>query len=309
MRSTLILAGLITAVLALAAGAAAQNAPPASERQADEQAIRQAAEAFARAYNAHDAAAVAALFTPDAEIVNEEGAAQQGRQAIQQAFAAIFKENPKSQIQLKVTSIRFVSPTLAIEDGTSVATTKEGEPAERSRYTAVHIKQDGGWQMASARDFPDESAAGQEELQQLDWLVGHWVDESPEALIVTTYRWTDNHQFILGEFTVQVGGRPAMTGSQRIGWDPLAKKLRSWVFDSEGGFAEGVWTREGNQWLAKMTGVTREGKAASATNIIIRLSKDRMTWQSRDRVVGDDKMPDLQAIPVVRKPPAPSKGQ
>ena len=58
------------------------------------------------------------------------------------------------------------------------------------------------------------------------------------------------------------GGRPAMTGSQRIGWDPLAKKIHSWVFDSEGGLAEGVWTRDGNRWIVKLSGVTRDGKPA-----------------------------------------------
>ena len=62
--------------------------------------------------------------------------------------------------------------------------------------------------------------------------------------MLTSYRWTDNHRFILGQFTVQIGGKPAMTGSQRIGWDPLKKTIRSWVFDSEGGFAEGLWSRE-----------------------------------------------------------------
>ena len=59
-----------------------------------------------------------------------------------------------------------------------------------------------------------------------------------------------------------------MKGSQRIGWDPSAKRLRSWVFDSEGGFGEGVWSKSGNQWIAKMTGVTSDGKTASSTNVI-----------------------------------------
>jgi hypothetical protein len=35
------------------------------------------------------------------------------------------------------------------------------------------------------------------------------------------------------------------------------------------------------------------------------LGKDRMTWQSRDRVVGDEVLPDSGEIPIVRKPPQP----
>ena len=37
-----------------------------------------------------------------------------------------------------------------------------------------------------------------------------------------------------------------------------------------------------------MTGVTRDGKTASSTNVTTMVSKDRMTWQSRDRIVGDE---------------------
>ena len=159
--------------------------------------------------------------------------------------------------------------------------------------------------MASARDLPDEAASAEEEIEQLQWLIGEWVDESPDALVLTSYRWADNHRSILCEFKLQVGGRPAMTGSQRIGWDPSAKMLHSWVFDSAGGSAEGVWTRNGNQWIVKMTGMTQDGKPASATSVLTQTAKDRMTWQSRDRIVGGEVLPNVEEITIVRKPPKP----
>ena len=92
------------------------------------------------------------------------------------------------------------------------------------------------------------------------------------------------------DFKVQIGGRPAMTGSQRIGWDPLAESTPSWVFDSSGGVAEGVWTRNDNQWIIKTTGVTHEGKPALATNILTRAgetSDDLAIARSRGRWRGD----------------------
>ena len=137
----------------------------------------------------------------------------------------------------------------------------------------------------------------EEQLKQLEWMIGDWVDESPEALVVTSYRWTDNQCFILSEFKVQCSGQQEMTGTQRIGWVPLAKTIRSWVFDSEGGFGEGTWTRDGDQWIVKRTGVTRDGKIASSTNVITRVSNDRMTWQSRDRIVGGETTPDMGGNP------------
>jgi hypothetical protein len=194
---------------------------------------------------------------------------------------------------------------VAIEEGTTAVTRAPGESPERSRYTVIHVSQDGRWQMAYARDSSEEPASAESELKQLQWLVGEWVDESPDALVVTSYRWAEGGHYLVGKFTVQIGGRPAMTGTHRIGWDPLAKKIRSWVFDSEGGFAEGLWTREGNRWIVKMSGVTRDGKAASATNITTRINKDRMTWESRDRVVGGETVAGIEPVPIVRKPPTP----
>ena len=225
---------------------------------------------------------------------------------ISNACLTKFSRNiPRGKIEISIKSIRFVTPVIAIEDGTSTVTHEANEPPERDRYMVIHVKQDGKWIMASARDLADEESSGQDQLQQLAWLIGDWVDESPDAMVVTSYRWTDNHQFILGDFTVQIGGNPAMTGSQRFGWDPLAKQIRCWVFDSQGGFAEGTWMREGNRWIVKMNGVTREGKPASSTNITTMLSKDRMTWQSRDRLIGGEKMPDIEEVPIVHKPPKP----
>jgi len=304
MRTTAIMAAaLIAAVMATTGNVKAASSE--QSRTDDEKAIRLGGDAFTKAANAHDAKALAALFAPGGELVNEEGHAVQGREAIERTFAAIFQAHPKMRINVSIQSIRFVGPSVAIEDGTSTITNASGEGAEHNRYTVVHVKQDGKWQMASARDLPDEESSGSDALGQLGWLIGHWVDESPSALVITSYRWDDDRRAILSEFKIQVGGRPAMTGSQRISWDPSAKKLHSWLFDSEGGFAEGVWTRNGNQWIVKLTGTRRDGDVASATNITTRVTKDRMTWQSRDRVVGDEVLANIGEIVIVRKPPQP----
>ena len=279
------------------------STPALSTRDADEKLVRQIAENFEKAYNAHDAKALSALFTADAEIVSEFGTVTQGRADIGKAFASIFDDYPETKISVAIKSIRMVSPGVAIEDGTTTTINDPGEAEELSRYTVVHVRQDGKWLMASARDLSEE--ASEESLAQLEWMVGDWVDESPDGLVTTLTRWTDNHRFLLSEFTIQVAGRPVMNGTQRIGWDPLAKVIRSWVFDSEGGFVEGVYSRSGNQWMAKMTGVTSDGQPALATNVITLVSRDRMTWESRDRAIGGETQADVEPVMVVRKPPKP----
>jgi hypothetical protein len=98
-----------------------------------------------------------------------------------------------------------------------------------------------------------------------------------------------------------------MSGSQRIGWDPVKRQFKSWVFDSEGGFVEAYWTRDGNQWVVKAEGVQQNGKPASATNIITRLGKDRIGWQSVNRTLGSAAVPGVDEFTLVRKPPEISK--
>lgn len=288
-----------------AAGTAVPAIKGPADHAQDERMIRQIAEDFAKAYNAHDAQAIAKLFAPDGEVASEEGDIQQGRDEIAEEFAAVFDEFPGAKIKVEIRSIRFLTPGVAVEDGVASVVRVPGDAATPTRYTVIHSKQDGRWLIASTRDYSAGEDLGVEELAQLGWLEGEWVDESPDSMVITKYTWTDNHRYLLSEFTMQVAGRGVMTGSSRIGWDALNKVLRNWVFDSEGGFTEGMYARDGDRWIIKVTGVTRDGKAASATNIITRLSKDRMTWESRDRVIDGEVEPDIEPVIIARKPPAP----
>ncbi len=314
------LSSLLTLVVVAATSVAtvAQTAAPSSRtntakadgkaaldraREADVKAIRATAEAFEKAYNAHDPKAIAALFSVDGEIVDESGDARQGRAEIEGVFSAVFEEYPDATMSVDIAAIRFLGPGLAEEDGSVNVVHVPGEAAEQNRYTVLHLKQDGKWLMASARDLPEDQAEPAAKLKQLEWLIGDWVDESPDSLITSTYAWTDNRNYILSEFRIQVVGREVMSGSQRIGWDPLAKVIRSWVFDSEGGFSEGVYSQDGDRWMVRLNGVTRDGEPASATNVFTVLGKDRISWQSRDRTVAGKAMPDTDTYIVVRPPP------
>jgi uncharacterized protein (TIGR02246 family) len=308
MHKTLVPAVALAVLFATAAlgdEATKQSTPPAQAPSADEQAVRLLADAFVKAYNAGDAKAVAALFVADGEIVNEARESRQGQAEIERAFGEFFQSHPKAKIAVSIESVRVLSPTTAVEDGDSTVTSPSGQTIERNRYMVVYAKQDGAWKMATARDLPGEPASSAEELKDLQWLIGDWVDETSGATVVTSYRSAEDGRAILSDFHVRVAGKPAMTGTQRIAWDPSTRKLHSWVHDSEGGFAEGVWTRDGKRWIVKVNGVSHDGRVASSTNVLTHVGKDRMTWQSRDRVVGDELMPNVDPVVVVRKAPSP----
>jgi uncharacterized protein (TIGR02246 family) len=282
------------------------KAPTAPDRSADEAAIRANIERFVKAYNAGDAKAVAALFTPDGQIEDKDGDITEGRKAIEETFADLFDDMPEKKLEVAVESIRFIGSDLAVEVGSTKETPSPSEPPEYDRYTVLHVKRDGKWQMALARDEEGPVPTAHERLLPLGWLVGDWVDDGGSAVANSSCRWSEDGNYLLQEFKLKINGRNAMNVSQRIGWDPVAKRVHSWVFDSEGGYGESEWTRDGDNWIIKATGVRPDGTTASATNVLLPDGTDGYVWRSTDRIIGNE-TDDPQEVKVVRKPPQPEK--
>ena len=145
-------------------------------------------------------------------------------------------------------------------------------------------------------------------LGELAWMVGEWLDEGPDATVRFDCRWSEDGNFLLRSYSVKQVGKAVMSGTQRLGWDPLARQFHSWEFDSEGGYGEGRWSREGDAWVVKSTGVRPDGSTASATNVIVRERPDRVKWTSTDRVLGDESVPGALTYYLVRVPPPPGQG-
>lgn len=280
----------------------------ANEQQAaDEATIRGGAAAFTKAYNARDAKAVAALFAVDADSVDEEGTPVRGRDAIEADYTELFSDGVERTIDIKTESLRFITPDVAIEDGTFAVTPEPpGPPCDR-KYAAVHVKRDGQWLISSLRDTRFAKQSHYEHLKELDWMIGDWIDESNESLVTTSCRWSDNKNFILRKYSVKVAGVNSSEGVQRIGWDGANHRVRSWLFDSQGGYGEGYWTKDGDRWVIEGGGVLPDGTKASATNILTKIDDDKFTWTSQDRVIGGQSVPDIEVLTIVRKPPAPDK--
>ncbi len=274
-----------------------------TKQSVDESAIRANVAAFVKAYNAGDAKAVANLFSPEAQVVDEDGETTQGRDAIEQRVAGTFAESPQGKIKLDVESIRFIGKALAVETGKSTVTPGGGGTPDVSSYTVVHLKSpEGKWLMGFVRETEDTDLTPHDRLKALEWLIGDWIDESPDSVVITSCKWSDSKTFLLSDINIRVQGSNAMHLTQRIGWDPLTKQIKSWLFDSEGGYGESFWTRDGDRWLVKATAVRQDGTTATMTNIYTPTGKDSYTWQTTDRVAAGEVLPPTQ-IKVVRKPP------
>jgi uncharacterized protein (TIGR02246 family) len=290
------------------AAATAGAAAPSRGDAGDAKAIAALLASFTKAFNAGDATAAAATYAEDALTIEEKGERTEGRAAIRDRLAASFAENPGSTIAIKEDTLRFLSPDTALEVGrTTITPPGAGGVPEATRYTVVYIKQDGRWLQSVVRDEVAHDLTAHDRLKELDWMVGEWINESQDAVVQTTCKWADNGNFLTREFTMKTHGQPVLSGTQRIGWDPVRNQFKTWIFDTEGGFAEGYWTRNGDEWVIKAEGVQQDGRHTSVTNILKRLGKDRASWQSVDRSLGGVALPGIDEFTLVRKPPEAGK--
>jgi len=277
-----------------------------SQQNADATAVGELLQAFIKAYNAKDAKALGALFTQNAEIQDEEGDMTVGRDAIVARFARSFSADGGDTLGVTTESFRFLGSDLAIEEGTATISSRAGGSPRTNRYSVIYAREGGRWLHARIRDEPSDEISPHEQLLALEWMLGDWVNESDDALVLTTCTWSKDGNFLLREFDVKVEGRIDLSGTQRIGWDAQKKQFRTWVFDTKGGFAEGLMFREGDRWVIKSTGVRPDGMSVSVTTTITILGKDRMRWESSDRTLGDAPLPETDRFHLVRRAPAPA---
>ena len=272
----------------------------------EEQAIRKHGEAMIDAYNRGDAKELIEFFATNAEYIDSEGTIFNGKEAIEENLVSYFKENTDCKIEMTIDRIRIINSVLALEDGRLKIDRPNDESDSECQYSAVYVHVDGKWLTASLRDQAEKSVTNpRDELTKLDWLLGDWIDESDDSIITFSCEPVDNGNFLLRKFSVLVAGQEEMTGTQRIGWDPLTGKLRAWIFDSEGAFSEGQWARSGSDWLFKSSGTTVEGFPASSTSIYKRINDHTLTWQSTQHEIAGEMLPDSDVITLVRRAPTP----
>ena len=164
-------------------------------------------------------------------------------------------------------------------------------------------------QTDAANDAATAEAAQISPLQELDWMVGQWVDQGDDTTITTTCSWTHHGRFLSRAFKITISGEVTLEGTQVIGWDPIEGQIRSWTFDSEGGFGEGRWLRDGDRWLVKTSFVLATGERASAINIITYVDQDTLLWESTNREVAGELQPSIAQVTVVRQKPDETESQ
>jgi uncharacterized protein (TIGR02246 family) len=296
MSRKLFTAAILILVAALAGLAVAQR--PTAPSNAEEQALRQSVAAYAAAFNKGDIPGIVANWAPDAEYTDDSGTLYKGRDSIVALFRKALTEQKGVKMTLVLKSVRFIRPDVALGEGTSEMTAPTGA-VDKGRFTAAWVKSDGKWVLTSAHDLPTEADAAASPIKEFEWLVGDWQTSDKDSTTTMTCRPILNKAFLQLTFTVkQADGE--MSVIQLMGFDPLSGQMKSWTFDSVGGYGEALWGRDGNQWVGMAVGVLPSGDDASSMYVVKFTDDQNFTLQMRDRRVGDQPLADAE-VKYVRK--------
>lgn len=92
-----------------------------------------------------------------------------------------------------------------------------------------------------------------------------------------------------------------MSGMQVIAWDQSKQAIRSWTFDSDGGFGEDTWTQSGTRYTIRAKYTLPDGGIASAINVFTFVEDNKCTWKSVSREIDGELQPDTDEVVLVRK--------
>ncbi len=256
--------------------------------------IRADSEKLAVAFNSANAESVARMFLATGELIDETGTIYQGEADIKGLLTALFEKFPGVKLTMNRESIRAVGPAV-IEEGTRTLTVANGKHSAQFRYIDVWVKSDAGWRIASHREFTeDPPRTANDYLQSVAWLQGTWINEGADGNVSIRFEWSEDKNFLLGEFAMRDATGATRKSSQRIGWDPRSGQIRSWLFDADGGFSEGVWTIADDEVVIKSTSVNPDGTSASATLTLKQVDQDHFKFTGSERIVAGSRESDFE---------------
>lgn len=287
---------LATCTLLFSASVQAQQA---NVSELDPTPIRAAVSAYEKAYNDGDIKSLIAMWTDDAVYTNRLTQEEfQGKKALQEYLQSVLSATPRAKMVLTSDSIRFLSPSIAVEHGTAQLIAAE-DAVEFYHYTAIYLKQNGKWLLERVTDEESESVAYHSKLKELEWMIGDWEAKSEDASVSLSCNWTTNKSYLKRSFTLVMGGE-SLVGTQLIGWDPVAKTIRSWTFDQQGAFAEGTWTLNKEQWTIANKGYQADGTKVGMVNVMKVLDENSFSWKTIDRMAGGELLPSLPEVVLTR---------
>lgn len=280
---------LLSGIVCPAAGAAEADRQAAASSP-DLDAVRAASEAYRAALARGDAAAIRQAWKADGDVVDGWG---NTLSAADIAAACGERETGAAPVfHVGETTLRMIAADVVVEDG-SVDVVLPGRtvPLE-GRFSAIWVRDGQTWKLAGVRESERPTASTPDMLEDLDWMVGQWSlvgdgDAGKPAAgtpaMEMSVRWDAARMFLVREARLTPAGddgSPAVELQQRIGWDPLTGRIRSWSFSTDGSRGEATWFRDGDSWVVRGTAVLPDGTQTSSVNIYTYDGKDRCVWRT-----------------------------
>jgi hypothetical protein len=146
-----------------------------------------------------------------------------------------------------------------------------------------------------------EAVARKTPLDTLDWLVGDWVATGDQMTADFSCDYTKNESFLFRPFRIVQKNGDSLSGTQVIAWDPMQATIRSWTFDSMGGFGEETWSQSGNRYSIRAKYILPDGGTGSAIHVLTYIDDNTATWKSVNREIDGVLQPDTAEVTLVRK--------
>jgi len=272
------------------------------DEKAESAKIREKVSSYIEAFNRHDPQAITEYWAEDAKYTNPDtGMVVFGRKSIRKQFASVFEELGDVKLEINIESITFPDDNTALEQGKVKLITSEEDPME-SAYKVKYVKENGEWLISVVSEIAFEDYPSHyEQLKGLEWLMGEWMDEGEDVQIYTHYSWDKYKNFIMIRFMVEAGELRDLEGQQIVAWDPATEQIRSWMFDSDGGFGEGKWSLEKDRWVVELAHTLPDGRRASAINIFKKIDENSFSFESTGREIEGELLPNIDPVTIVRK--------
>jgi uncharacterized protein (TIGR02246 family) len=282
-----------------AAPRAKANANAAKRDRSDPlAAVRAVRHRFLQAMNRGDRQAAVSLWATDGDVANQAGELIRGRKAITRQLDVLFSTADRPKLVLDTVSLRLLTPRVALEDGLARHMPVPEGPPRKTLYSIIYVKQRDGWRLAGIRQAVSYPPGNYAKLAELEWIVGRWRavhKDEDHQVFEGRFFWSPNKNFILHRFSLHLNNQHVLHGTERIGWDPREQKLKSWIFECDGGVLEGTWTRKGDRWVVEMEGALGDGTPVTGRHEMIRTGEHTMRVSLTERTRDD--------VPEVEQPP------
>lgn len=268
----------------------------------DSQDILNRLTSYQESLTTNDPAKVASYWTSDAEFIYPRtGETVNGNKEIAEALLKKMSEVPNTKILFKDLKVELTSSDHAIVIGYAQLD-QNGKLGEKRARKIELVKENGQWLISRTSEINIANAPNvYERLKPLEWLIGSWNDDDDNVDIHFENKWDKNKNFIIQKFTSTIYGNDEIDGLQIIGWDPDQEKIRSWIFDTDGGYGGGYWTKSGNSWQLELNYTLSDGREATSLNLFTQKDADHYEFSSIQREVDGEVLPNIEPVLIARE--------